>query len=125
MKWRGEVAVERSEFEILDRERGNPDGRIQSGRSSRIEPNAFENWTIPQHRGSGASGPKGTIHKSPARSAGLVQMPSAVLQGRIMRGNAVGIFADPIPLPGRPRMKRPDRTPDGGPDHPALRAGLL
>lgn len=30
--------------------------------------------------------PNGTIHNSPARRAGFVQMPFAVLQGRITRG---------------------------------------
>lgn len=80
---------------------------------------------MPRHRGSGVLGPKGTTHKSPARSAEFVRMPFPVLQGRIMQGNAVGIVADPIPLPSRSRMKRPFRTRDGRSDHPALRAGLL
>jgi hypothetical protein len=69
-----------------------------------------------QQRRSDAFGPNGTSHKSPARSAGTVRMPFAVLQGRIMQGTADGIPADPPPLPGRSQIKRPDRTPDGGHD---------
>ncbi len=36
-----------------------------------------QDWPIPLHRGSGVSGPKGPIHKSPARIAGLVRRPMA------------------------------------------------
>jgi hypothetical protein len=61
---------------------------------------------MPRRRGSGVFGPKGTIHKSPARSAELLPMHFAVLQGRIMLGNAVGIVAVPIPLPSRSQMNR-------------------
>ena len=60
-----------------------------------------------------------------ARSAGFVQISFAVLQGRLMRGNTLGIPAGPQPVASRSRMKRPFRTPDDGHGTPALRAGLL
>jgi hypothetical protein len=68
---------------------------------------------------------KGPFIKGRHRVPGLVRMPSAVLQGRIMHGSAADILANPIPLPSRSRMKRPCRTPDTRRDDPALRAGLL
>ena len=105
--------------------RAERDQRAGLEAAGRLKSNAFKDWPLPRHRAAGVFGPKGTIHISPARSAGLVRMPSAVLQGRIMQGSAAEILADPIPLPSRSRMKRPCRTPDTRRDHPALRAGLL